>query len=556
MQINSVRITNFKRVEDTEIPLGKITYLVGGNNSGKSSVLQAVHMAVSCAQISSELQQQVIAESSLRYSPTAEFQTLGNSGPYENRKDGSRGTIEFFGKTTDGADASYKVEIYKARNYHNIGVDRSGVYPGFGQYICESKSLFSVYVPGLAGIPHREEMQAYASVFKRAAGGEANFVFRNIIRLIGEQGKIGELEDLLYHVLGPTRFKIEFDPNRDLYVDVKISLGDQAFVPVDLCGTGVIQITQIISYAVLFNPRILLVDEPDSHLHPSKQALLAEALRRIVENYECNIIVSTHSRHLVSSAREDTKLIWLRNGRVESQDDVDLTTILLDLGALDQIDSTGAEYIICTEDKGKEIIVKALKAIGVDSKVKVISYNGVTNAASAVAIKAMSDLFLITPKVIIHRDRDFLTDDELGIWGAEYVKRGMTLFCPRLNDIESYLVSPEHVSAVYGMDTEEVKKHISEVLSDIEPKLKSKFLEKRREAISRYWKDGGGPESRKMWPEGEPVTESRMLGKLALSALNDASPKLFGRRENLSSSPNYRLSEELKSLLIGLGCPI
>ncbi|MDP9838076.1 putative ATPase [Neorhizobium huautlense] len=552
MQIKSVKINNFKRVQETEIHLGKITYLVGGNNSGKSSVLQAIHMAVSCAQISSELQQQVIAESSLRYSPTAEFQTLGNSGPYENRKEGSRGTIEFFGSTTDGADASYKVEIYKARNYHNIGVDRSGVSPGFGQYISDSKSLFSVYVPGLAGIPHREEMQGYASVFKRAAGGDANFVFRNIIRLISEKGKIEELEDLLFDVIGPTKFRIEFDPNRDLYVDVKIALGDQPFVPVDLCGTGVIQITQIISYAILFNPKLLLVDEPDSHLHPSRQSLLADALAKIVDRYDCNIIVSTHSRHLVSAARDGTKLIWLRNGRVETQDKDDLTQILLDLGALDQIDSSGAEIIICTEDKGKENLSRFIKRLDLDEKIKIISYNGVTNAASAVAIKAMADLFSKSPKIIIHRDRDFLSDDEVEIWGKEYTNRGMTIFCPKLSDIESYYVQPKHIAETYLVSEEDAKQKIGSVISGIEDKLRKKFSEKRREAIQRYWKDGGGPATGNLWPDSTPPTEATILGKLLMSAVNEASHELFGRRENLNTLPSANLMKELNEMLESL----
>ncbi|GLU58825.1 hypothetical protein IG195_13960 [Arthrobacter sp. TES] len=34
LRIDAVRIRNFKKIEDTRIELGPITYLVGGNNSG------------------------------------------------------------------------------------------------------------------------------------------------------------------------------------------------------------------------------------------------------------------------------------------------------------------------------------------------------------------------------------------------------------------------------------------------------------------------------------------------------------------------------------------
>ena len=73
LTIKRVRLNNFKKIREISIELNDITYLIGGNNSGKSSVLQAVHMAVSCARRATELQQQVIAEASLRVRPVGSF---------------------------------------------------------------------------------------------------------------------------------------------------------------------------------------------------------------------------------------------------------------------------------------------------------------------------------------------------------------------------------------------------------------------------------------------------------------------------------------------------
>lgn len=558
MQIQRIGITNFKRIADVNVDINDITFLVGGNNSGKSSVLQAIHMAVSCAQRALESQQQVIAESSLRYCPTGEFQSLGYYGPYENRKDGSRGIIEFSGKTSDGADASYKVEIYKARNYHNVGVDRSGVYPGFGQYICDGSSLFSVYVPGLAGIPHKEEMQSFASVFQRAAGGEANFVFRNIIRLINDKKLLPELESMLYNLIGPCKFKVIFNHERDLYVDVRISFeevsGDQDFVPIDLSGTGVLQITQILSYVILFRPRLLLVDEPDSHLHPSRQSLLSNAFQRIVAAYDCKIIVSTHSRHLVNSAPDGTKFVWLRNGNVETQseDKNGLAPILLDLGALDQLDSAGSDIIVCTEDKGLRQLKTCLDQLEIGKKIKVLSYNGVSNAASAVVIQAMSELFANKPKIIIHRDRDFLTDQEVAEWGKEYSKRGMAILCPQLPDVESYYVTDEHVASIYNVGAAEVKEKIDKILLESADAFRSKFKEKRRKAIATYWKDGGGPVTESLWPEGQLPTQATVLGKMLEAKINEEFAKAYKGRKNLFELPSQKFVAELASFFEAL----
>lgn len=555
MQIDKIRVKNFKRVSDLTLRLGDLTYLVGGNNSGKSSVLQAIHMAVSCAQRSAELQQAVIAESMLRYCPTGEFQRLGNSGPYENRKEGSRGVIDLFGKTGDGADASYKIEIYKARNYHNVGVERSGVYPGFGQFICDAQSLFSVYVPGLAGIPHHEELQSYASVFQKAAGGEANLVFRNIVRLIHEKGYLKELEDLLFDIVGPCKFKADYDGETERYVNVQVSFKegapDDSFVPMDLSGTGVIQITQIFAYVILFRPKVLLVDEPDSHLHPSRQSLLSAAFSKIVQRYKCKVIISTHSRHLVSSAPQDARLVWLREGRVEKHDNKGgLTSMLLDLGALDQIDSRGTDVLICTEDAGKKNLEKCVKALGSSIKAKVISYNGVSNAASAAVIKEMAALFPSEPSIIIHRDRDFLTEEELSRWAEPYKKLQLEVFCPTLPDIESYYVTQEHVQEVYNeLPLGELEMALAQAHDAVVADMRKKFKDKRRQANMTFWRDGGSPRTEDLWDDEDGMSEEVTLGKLILPLVNREIRERAGQGKDLFKKPSARLVKELADFL-------
>src|SRR5580700_5511915 len=49
-RLTSVTIRRFKRIEDLTLQLDDVTLLIGANNSGKSSILQAIHFAVSIAQ--------------------------------------------------------------------------------------------------------------------------------------------------------------------------------------------------------------------------------------------------------------------------------------------------------------------------------------------------------------------------------------------------------------------------------------------------------------------------------------------------------------------------
>ncbi|WP_431860763.1 ATP-dependent nuclease [Micrococcus terreus] len=556
LSIDAVRVRNFKRIKDTRIELGPITYLVGGNNSGKSSVLQAIHTAVSCAQASVELGQQVIAEASLRYSPVAEFSLLGHGAPYSNRGDGFRGTVVFEGLPVDSDIRSeYRIEMYKARNHNNVGVDRSGTSTGFGQIICDPKKLFSVYVPGLAGVPHREEMSGYAAVFRKAASGDANLVFRNIIRLLSDRGLLGQLEQLLESVLKiPVSFLVRYDPDRDLYVDVRLAAGESVVakdhLPVDLWGTGILQITQIFAYVLLFRPALLLVDEPDSHLHPSRQKALGAALERIATDFKCKVVVSTHSRHLITGASDTVKVIWLKDGEVEADDQRGLTALLMDLGALDQLDMT-SRVILCTEDEDPWAMRLALREAGYSNdNVKIASFNGLGNKYTAEAFHEMSEMMGNSPRVIVHRDRDFLTDAELEEWSRVFIDRGIEVFCPTMCDTEAHHATVEHIVAVTGLSSEEARSIRSEVVERWLPELRAKHRDKRR-AINKTHLDGGAPRTDELWPENAAPTEDVLYGKLLLTQVQKRLRELrhLDKSRSLQDLASSSLAGELRAFL-------
>ena len=43
MQLRNIRIDRFKRLEHVDFPVGDVNILIGGNNSGKSTIIQAIH---------------------------------------------------------------------------------------------------------------------------------------------------------------------------------------------------------------------------------------------------------------------------------------------------------------------------------------------------------------------------------------------------------------------------------------------------------------------------------------------------------------------------------
>lgn len=555
--LTKVRISNFKRIKEAELEIGPVTYIVGGNNSGKSSAIQAIHTAVAAAQVGRKRQQQVIPTSSLRYSPAAEFESIGHGRLLENKADGLRAVVEFMSQTDNPTeDSRYRVEIYRGRNFDSIGVDREPKQGRLADRIQDPRKLFSIYTPGLSGIPLREEYMSYASVFQRAAGGEANLVFRNILRLIAERDKLDELENAISNLIGEEiSIYIGADEEQDFYITIEAAIGDEDhYVPVELWGTGLLQITQLYSYVILFRPAVLLADEPDAHLHPSRQKLLGDAFRNIAENYNCQVIATTHSEHLISSRPENTKLIWMRDGESETYEREELIPLLMHLGCLDSINPYEDQTIILTEDENTEYLETAIMSLDDKGRnITIIPSYGVGNLIVGKMFARLKEAFPSKMRIIIHRDRDFLTDPEIEAWKKQKYKEDVDkfeYFITRYSDIEGYYCSLEHLAQALG-DSDRLRRNYSSFLAGFELQAREQFAKKREAANSSgFYPSGGSPRNDELWPEETRVSLDYVVGKHFLAYLCHKFSKRHLDFDAVIKSAPKQLVADLQALLI------
>ena len=71
--IGTVRLARFKQIEEAALPLGPINVLVGGNNSGKTCILQGIHFGIALAQARRIAGVNQFPPERLRYCPTDDF---------------------------------------------------------------------------------------------------------------------------------------------------------------------------------------------------------------------------------------------------------------------------------------------------------------------------------------------------------------------------------------------------------------------------------------------------------------------------------------------------
>lgn len=552
--ISAIKVSNFKRIDEVAIELSDITYLVGGNNSGKSSLLQAIHTAYSCARLSFERGGQrkpakVIPEVELLYRPTAHFTDLGHNRPYRGPSTEDKGIVEFVFEDAEANaadDLLFTVSMYKAHNHNNAGVETKG-NDMISSAMADKTKLFSVYVPGLTGIPLYEEYKSLGVILRTAAGGEANLAFRNILLHLDRLKKRKDLQDLLSTVLDKkVEFEINFDDNRSQYIDVKLKLNENPPIPIDLWGTGVLQITQMLAYALLFQPALFLIDEPDSHLHPSLQRELAYTLDTIAKQLGCRIIITTHSRHMITAAPSGTRVIWMKDGMVVDPDAREVSEILLDLGALDDFDRD-ARIVMYTEDAAESALKQCLESSSHMSRISFLTYDGLRNAPKVAQMNALMRTLNKDATIVIHRDRDCLTDDEIERWSKEYVDAGMYVFVPDMSDTESYYCLPTYMATALNISPDEAERRLKECLSRRDNELRSKFDRKRECANKMFWAKGGSPLSDELWTKWSSDCERplrHICGKDLLGYLKSQLRNGDEKRQ-LGLSPSSELKREL-----------
>lgn len=450
-KLASVRIRRFKRIEDAPFDLSDLNVIVGANNSGKSSLIQGLHFAISLLQSVALLQgwskdtqfgneafSTSINPNQLIYSPSDDVYSLAFGGTlFEAQEKATSFTFSL------ANGEKFEIAVRKGRN-RNILVSITNVSVALPYaFLAEP---FSVFSPGLAGVSRNENFISDGVLFRALARGDANLVLRNILwRLWGTEGWQAFLNDLRL-IFPNIDIDIQYEERIDEYIRVFVRNHD-CEVPIDLAGTGVLQAAQILSYLHNFAPKLIVLDEPDSHLHPDNQRKVAKLLRLIANERGVQVILTTHSRHILE-AMADASVLWAQNGKIAASSKDDEVSVLLDIGALSASERISAEakIVVLTEDEKIIFLRTLLTANGFDlQQTTILSYYGVSNFASLRALRELIQKTNSSAKILAHRDRDFLTDDEVADWETKVREMKIEPFVTEGTDIEAYFLGPAYL---------------------------------------------------------------------------------------------------------------
>lgn len=364
--ISKIRLTRFKRFSNSTFDLhpSGITFLAGGNNSGKSTLLQAIAVWEFCrlvlenergrASLSDGHRGQGLGLSDDEFSPIAVaslkhlWTNLKTQIP---ERDGYSLEIECHWIVA-GIDKRLRLSLALTN-------DRLFVKAADSNLTDDDILPAVAYLPPFAGIAQRENKMSGAERRGLIGRGLAGGVIRNLLLDMHETNltaraqlkagrpkiKSSDLKRLReedpWEVLQMTMGRIFgmqliVEPFNDLfhnYIRVKCVKGvleettfkrHNAFNARDLMaeGSGFLQWLSVYALALSPSTSTLLLDEPDSHLHPSLQSQLIDALEDIVGSTGKQVLLATHSIEILRVA-DHTKILAFKGSSAKYLDQDD-----------------------------------------------------------------------------------------------------------------------------------------------------------------------------------------------------------------------------------------
>lgn len=482
--VKEITIEKFKAVNRAIVPIGdSVTILVGPNASGKSSILQAIHWATRCAS-NIEGKDTVVLFDKIDYNPSSDPIGIFHNDRLKTNRNNPPIRVSFHHSSGKDQKSIATIDLRAARNQGGISVQIYG-----GSSVTPYKkggALVSAYIPGLSGVLEKETIMAKVDVQRKSASGQASIVLRNILlntrsekhfsnRDDRYQIKLEYLNEFVQRIYPELEVDADFVDGRDIYIKATVGSKSEIQQPIESAATGVLQVIQIFSYLVSFEPKIALIEEPDSHLHPDKQRDLIETLEYASEELGTQIILTTHSPHIVREASPECKIVWMNKGEVKS-DEAGSIRKLLGWGGLDK------SVLFFIEDKKDNVVKQILRQwLPYYRQIWVCPCDGVENLPRNTMLNNLIGNDIIDVRVIVHRDRDFMTEEEVSVWKGKYSTPGVFTWVTRGSDVEAYYCSPEYIGSLFEISIESANLLIKEALENLdEEKVKHKFFRKRK----------------------------------------------------------------------------
>ncbi|MGE6391076.1 ATP-dependent nuclease [Psychrobacter pacificensis] len=325
LRICKISLKNFKTFEDITIyPNANFNIIIGENSAGKSTIFEAIHLWEKCYQtyiLSSRKGFYKVKKSTNRYVNYQDLDFLRITKDddlfYDTNYPGlgkcSEITISLTNSDNEAQvwnlgfkitcpssieNAFFRVQPIEERDFASFAND----FCSTGRYLDEA--IFIYQTRPVSGVHQFEPYYNEAQIKKKIQKGSSHEVLRN--KIISKRRSISDLESSISEI---TEKDVKFSlpattrKEKDEYVCLNVSVDGSRPYDLHLQGSGFLQIVEILATIEFIDAplKLLLVDEPDSHIHSKLQKNLLAHLKSIDHN---QFFIISHNDQFVTNAGE------------------------------------------------------------------------------------------------------------------------------------------------------------------------------------------------------------------------------------------------------------
>lgn len=500
-KIDSLNLSLFKGFKSTEVKFfSGLNLLVGGNNSGKSSVLHAIHLAFYFLMLTdgiSETDTKRGIRDRLRGVTVKSIPLPFHDESYLAeglKKRSKRDQATKIGITIKNRINFLETLTFPGGNLLVISSDNDGK-AGNNSYQKEIKKIvrddksLPLFIPTFSGVANKEEIKMPAVVKHYLDSGRSSEVLRNQLKVLAnDRNKFLKLNSYL-----KTSFGMEIISNdaKEIHLSSLYRESEYDNLDISAAGSGVQQILQILVYIVTSSANIVLIDEPDAHLHYKLQNVLYDILLEMAADGK-QIIVATHSQIFIRRAVQHADRLILVNKKLPKQKAIEEYSeglkLLYEEGIVDENEITqgGSLKLIDIEDAeggvGFNVLKEWLYRLGVREPQYKLTSND-EHIFGYLGGKSKTDKIVF--QSLILRDSDSLAEDYLKVIENKKLKENLSLVHWRVHEVENYLLQAKAVEKV--LKSKGIKRvgagKIKKVIQEIVDRNKDNLFDKMFAAL-------------------------------------------------------------------------
>lgn len=317
--IRKVIIRNIKKFDHLEFEMPDHLVIAGPNNSGKTTVLQAI---AACSEIASQWRHENpdLARGQDGNYPTTNLNVLNfNSIPLADFdhlwKDKNVTSPASIWLHTDQWKIGFEI-LYKERELVAARPVKDVKEDDLERYI--DNPVISVYIPPFSQLDPDERLLDPETVRAFLATGYGGTVLRNLLVAVSQDTEKWEkLQKIIRAFFG---YELSL-PSSGIKILARYqhTKHDQLY-DLSSAASGFLQVLMIYASLLYENASALLIDEPDAHLHILLQEKIYWYLRDYARNNKTQqkqLIVATHSEQIINTADKESLYVLTGVGKLK-----------------------------------------------------------------------------------------------------------------------------------------------------------------------------------------------------------------------------------------------